>query len=212
MKSFLADDFLRGEGVEEVKKALESDGVIAFPCGSFYRLAVNFLSEKAVIQLLQIKRRIRNAPSLVFIPDSSLLPSLVEGVNDSVKKITSHFWPGPLTLLCKPNPDLPKKIVKNLQNKGKISVRIPSDPVAQKILAAFGGPLLISSANITKKSGEYSERQVKKNFARWIQVFISAGDIKPSGRSTVVDVTVDPPKIHREGVIPADEILKLLEQ
>lgn len=193
---------------QDIADVLANDGIVCFPSGGSYRLATRLLSEKAVIQFMQVKRRTRKAPVLVFIPNRQALQNLVATVPSSAELLMQEFWPGPLTLKLSLDDSLPRKLVKNLDKSGIVGVRVPSGEIAQQILQAFGEPLLISSANIANKKGAHSEASIRKNFGRWIDIFVSAGDLSPQGCSTVVDATVNPIAVKRPGVIEEHQLAK----
>jgi L-threonylcarbamoyladenylate synthase len=197
---------------EEIADILRKDGTVCFPTPSTYRIATPFLSEKAVISFLQMKRRTRKAPSLVMIPDTRQLKKLVSAVPQEAQHLIERFWPGDLTLIFEMGEDVPKKIRKNLQNNGRIGVRIPEDRVTKQIVQAFGSPLLVSSANLADKHGATSEAQVRKNFGRWVDILISAGDLPGNQVSTVVDATCQPLQIMRPGAIGEQQILAAWQQ
>ena len=194
---------------QEIAEKLSEDGIVCFPSGSSYRLATRMMSEKAVIHFLQIKKRTRKAPVLIFVPDQKHLLDIVSEVPQGARRLMEVFWPGPLTLQFHLNEELPRKVYKNLSGYGKVGVRIPKEPIANKIVQTFGEPLLISSANIANKKGAHSEAQIRKNFGRWIDVLISQGDLRSEGSSTVMDVTSNPPKIKRKGLIDDKQALSV---
>ena len=197
--------------MEDIAQTLRNDGTVCFPTSTTYRLATNILSPKAVIRFLQVKRRTGKAPLLVFVPSYDSLHEVVQDVPSELQPLMDEFWPGALTLLFDLSKELPKKVLKNLKGTGKVGVRIPEDPLVQKILEAFGGPLLISSANKPKKSGAYSEASIKKHFANWVDVMISAGDLSGSQGSTIVDGTTSPPRVIREGSVSSEDIAAFID-
>ena len=192
---------------EEIGTLLQDEGILCFPSQRSYRLAAPLFSEKAVIQLLQIKRRTKQAPALVFLPHAKSLESVAETIPPGTRSLLQDFWPGPLTIVIAVNSQLPKKIQKNLCPDNKLAVRVPEEEIAQSILRAFPHPLLISSANLSRKVGENSEAQVKKNFGNLASLLISSGDLPTRQPSTVVDVTSDPPRLLRPGAVDFELVL-----
>lgn len=193
---------------EQIAQVLAQDGIVCFPSGGAYRLATRILSEDAVIKFLQIKRRTQKAPVLIFLPHPKELHRLAEEIPPEARILMDTFWPGPLTLQLPIHPHLPQKIVRNLNQAKRVGFRIPEDPIAFQILQHFQEPLLISSANLATKKGSHSEASVRKNFGRWIDILISAGDLAPQGNSTVVDATTHPPQVTRQGKITEQQILQ----
>ncbi|MEM1010015.1 MAG: Sua5/YciO/YrdC/YwlC family protein, partial [Myxococcota bacterium] len=108
-------------------------------------------------------------------------------------------------------PDLPKKLRKNLSHKNKVGIRVPHDPTLQRVLQTYNAPLLVSSANLTKKKGAHSEAQVRKNFGRFLDVLISAGDLPGERNSTVIDVASQAPALIREGSLCFRKLQSMLQ-
>ena len=197
--------------LEEVKESLENGRIVCFPSSSGYKLAADLTSPDAVINMQQAKRRVKNAPSLVLVPDETWVSRVAGEVPDCAKTLMRAFWPGPLTLLLTAGGFLPPKVVKPLTKaKGWLGIRMPSDDVAQKLLQSFCRPLLVSSANLSKKHGENSVSQVRKNFGRTVDIMIDAGDLSSSSASTLVDVTQPEPSVIRAGVISAEAVQRAL--
>lgn len=191
----------------EVAEVLTDDGIVVFPGESSYRLGVNVLSAKAVSKLQQGKRRVQNKPALVFIHDKKGLEGLVGEIPDVAQQLMATFWPGPLTIRFDPGKALPSKVRKALTKAtGRIGVRIPMAQVCADVVRSFGAPMLVSSANRSKKSGAQSLAQVRKNFGNVADLLIDAGDLPQGHPSTVVDVSPDGWKMIREGALTADEI------
>lgn len=193
--------------VKEIAAVLEEGGLACLPCGGSYRILADLMDEDAVTRLLQAKRRTGRAPSLVFVSDEAMLARVAADVPPMVHELAAQFWPGPLTVLLEPAPDLPRKVVKQLATReGRMGVRIPKDALVRAVVAALGRPLLVSSANRERKQGAGSPAQVRKNFVHHVDLFVDAGDLAPSEGSTVVSVSGERPVVVRPGVIAADAI------
>lgn len=191
----------------ESTKILQQSGLVCFPCHGKYRLAASLNDVDAVTHLFQSKRRVGKAPALVFVANNKMLWSVVADVPPVAKRLIDAFWPGSLTILFDPNPDLPAKVVKQLvRGNGQIGVRIPDDPVARALVESFGGPVLISSANKEKKAGDGSPAQVRKNFVHRVDLFMEAGDLHAEAPSTVVAVDGNDVHITRPGSITEEQI------
>ena len=121
------------------------------------------------------------------------------------------LWPGPVTLLFPANSNLPPKVRKALTKaKGWLGVRLPADDVSRGVVQAFGKPILVSSANLSRKHGERSVAQVRKNFGRTVNLMIDAGDLGEGPKSTLVDLTKDTPSVIRVGVVSEETIQQIL--
>lgn len=196
----------------ETAKILEAGRLVCFPTPSGYKLGADFGSPDAVTAMLQAKRRVKNAPALVFLPHVDWVDSVVSAKSDKAVALMKALWPGHVTLLFPANEELPSKVRKPLTKaKGWLGVRIPSDEVSTGVLGAFGKPILVSSANLASKHGAHSVAQVRKNFGRTIDLLIDAGDLKSDApRSTLVDLTGDMPEIIRAGAVTEEDIRRAL--
>jgi len=195
----------------ELADVLHDGGLVCFPTGRQYGVAASLMSEDAVIRLVQTKRRAKRAPSLVFIPNRDALPQVVSEVSPAAQSLIDAFWPGPLTILFRPSEDLPRKVAKTVaaKKKDKMGVRITHEAIAGQLVQEFGGPILVSSANISHKAGASSMAQVRKNFGRNVDVMIDAGDVPMAEPSTVVDPD-DGRGVVRDGAVPTERVLELL--
>jgi L-threonylcarbamoyladenylate synthase len=197
---------------QEIGTALLEGGLVCLPCGPSYRVVADLMSEEAVQKLLQSKRRTQKAPGLVFVGDVSMLCQVTEEVCPLRKLLMQKYWPGPLTILFTPHPDLPKKVIKPLlKSNGKLGVRIPDYPLVQRLVHAIGRPILVSSANPERKHGANSAAQVRKNFNGRVDVFIDAGDLQPAPASTVIDVVDGQLSLTREGALAFADITRFLQ-
>lgn len=191
----------------DIKESLENGGIVCFPSPSGYKLAADLTSPQAVMNMQQAKRRVKNAPSLVLVPDETWVPKVAGPIPDAARTLMRAFWPGPLTLLLTAGEDLHPKVIKPLTKaKGWLGIRMPDDEISQKLLEIFQRPLLVSSANLAKKHGENSAAQVRKNFGRSVDIMIDAGDLDAGRPSTLVDMTQPEPEVVRAGVISAEAV------
>lgn len=196
---------------KQVGEALANGNLVCIPTPSGYKLLADLGSPSAVTAMIHAKRRVKNAPSLVLIPDRSWADKVASFISQDAHKLMDSFWPGPVTLLFKAGDNLHPKVRKPLTKaKGWLGVRVPEDDVSSRVIAAFGEPVLVSSANLARKKGAHSIAQVKKNFGNTVNLLIDAGDLLPGEKSTLVDVSKDTVSVVRSGAIATDSILQVL--
>ena len=196
---------------KKIADTIGGDGLVAFPGKNGYRLGANALSHKAVSRLQQAKRRATNRPALVFIKQKEDLHYLVDHVSELAGKIMDCLWPGPVTIRLKPSTELPSKVRKALTKAtGLIGVRIPVAEVSSQIVQTLGTPMLVSSANRSRKHGAQSVAQVRKNFGTALDILVDGGDISPGKPSTIVDATDSTWSLVREGEVSTEEIARLV--
>jgi L-threonylcarbamoyladenylate synthase len=187
---------------------IRTGGVIIFPAQYLYGLGADALNTEAVDRIYEIKRRSYSKPILVLIERKTDLSGLVQHVPSSAESIMNAFWPGGVTIVFKAKDALPANLT---AGTGKVGVRMPQHPVASALSKAVGGPLTATSANITGDSGCSTVSDIAPGIADQVDLILDAGPLKGGLGSTVVDVTVDPPKILREGAIRAKDIFMALK-
>lgn len=208
MQTFsVKDDNPTSDMLREAAAVLEAGGLVGFPCGSNYRIAVDVNNADAVLKLFQSKRRTGKAATLVFVSDAEMLSTITGDLDPVSQRLIKEIWPGNMTILVEPQLPLPRRVLKLLsKSRKKIGVRVPAGETAQGIVRAFGGPLLISSANLEKKKGAYSLAQVRKNFLHTLDVFFDAGDLTSTPPSTVVEVCDGEISVIRSGGVSENEL------
>jgi L-threonylcarbamoyladenylate synthase len=194
--------------VDEVAKVLADGGLACFPMRGSYRLAADARSEDAVNRLMQSKRRAKNHPSLVLVASFALASGVVAGTAwRNTRRLADRLWPGPLTMVLPASDQLPARVRKVLTKAtGLLGVQVPDDALARTIVHRFGGPLLLSSANLEQKPGSSSAAVVQQRFGRAVDIWIDAGDIKPGLPSTIVEVTESSWTIVREGAVSLADV------
>jgi L-threonylcarbamoyladenylate synthase len=118
------------------------------------------------------------------------------------------LWPGSLTLVFQAADVLPSNLT---GNTGKIGIRLASHAVAHNLVSAVGKPITGTSANISGQGGCITVAGLDQHIRDQVDLVIDAGKLPGGEGSTVVDVTVNPPKIIREGAIRAAKIHAVLE-
>ncbi|MBN1831313.1 MAG: threonylcarbamoyl-AMP synthase [Deltaproteobacteria bacterium] len=182
---------------------IRSGGVVAFPTESFYGLGVSAWDEKAIQRLFTIKKREENQPILLLIPSTSLLNQYVIRIPDIATQMMEKFWPGGLTLIFEANPDLPRLLT---SGTGKIGLRLSSHPVATALTRAVGAPITGTSANIAGQAECSSAEAVRHSLGGSVDFVLDGGETGGKKGSTVMDITVDPPMILREGMVTREQL------
>ena len=198
----------RDDHIVATSQIIKNGGVIVFPTQYLYGLGADALNAKAVDRVFEIKQRSYHKPLLVLIPHRKDLTKLVRHVSSAAVHIMNCFWPGAVTLIFKAKDTLPANLT---ADTGKVGIRMPQHPVALALSKAVGCPLTATSANIAGDSGCSRVSDIDPRILDKVDLILDAGPLKGGIGSTVVDVTVDPPKILREGAIPATDIFIALE-
>jgi L-threonylcarbamoyladenylate synthase len=192
------------EGIQKGKDTILSGGLVAFPTESFYGLAVNSLDEKAIKRLFQAKKRKSDQPILLLIPSIESLDQYVRNIPEVAHKLIERYWPGGLTLIFKAAPNVSPLLT---AGTGKIGVRLSSHPVAAALVRSVGIPVTGTSANISGQPPCSMSNQVLESLGQSVDLILDGGSTEGKAGSTLLDVTVDPPLILRQGMIEISERL-----
>ncbi len=161
--------------------------IVAFPTETVYGIGVPASRTDAIERLYQIKGRDRAKPFSYHVGDWDQLSSLNIVRNSAFRYLTKKFWPGPVTL-----------IVESV-NGEKVGVRFPKSIPACTLISATGEPFFGTSANRSGEPSPKTAEEAMKALGSDIDFVIDAGPCHLGQDSTVVDVSVNPPQIIREG-------------
>jgi L-threonylcarbamoyladenylate synthase len=183
--------------VAEAANALARGGVVAFPTETFYGLGVAALDTAAVRRLFALKGRPESRPILVLVDDPARVDALAE-VPEAARALMARHWPGALTLVLPARTIVPVELT---AGTGTIGVRQPAHTVARALVAALDAPVTAPSANPTGDAPPTTAEEVLRAFEDRIDVVLDAGPTPGGLASTVLDVTVDPPRVLRQGAV-----------
>jgi L-threonylcarbamoyladenylate synthase len=192
------------EIIAEAAAVIKQGGVIAFPTRCLYGLGVDAFNPEAVERVISIKQRSEQNPILVLIDSEKQMESLVTQIPPAADTIMEAFWPGRVTLVFEARKSLPDQLT---AQTGKIGVRLPGHPAAFSLVKHVKGPLTGTSANLSGRAGCHRAQDLEPQIAGQLDLILDAGTLMGGVGSTVVDVTVDPPRILREGQVAANDIL-----
>jgi L-threonylcarbamoyladenylate synthase len=187
-----------GAFLEEAQRVLRGGGVMAVPTDTFYALAVQPFNEAALARLFVLKERPPEKPLLVLIPDPEMLNQVVRSVPAAASQLMALFWPGPLTLILPARPECPTGLT---AGTGTIGVRQPRQPLVSRMMRFLGFPVTGTSANRTGQSPLTEASEVAREFGETVDLILDAGPCPGGLPSTIVDLTVNPPRLVRPGAI-----------
>jgi len=193
-------------GIKKAKEAILSGGLVAFPTESFYGLGVNSLDEEAVKRLYRTKKRNSDQPILLLVPSLEAVEQYVLVIPETAIKLINAFWPGGLTLIFEASP-----LISNLltAGTGKIGLRLSSHPIAGALVKAVGVPITGTSANISSHPPCSRAEEVLQSFGQSLDLILDGGPTQGQIGSTLLDITVNPPQILRQGMIRQSDIASL---
>ena len=186
--------------------ALLKRGVpVAFPTETVYGLGAPVFHPETVLKIFQMKGRPSDNPLICHIASLDQLGLLARDIPEAAFKLASHFWPGPLTLILKKQPEVPSCVT---AGHTTVAIRMPSHPIALEFIRQLGQPLVAPSAN---KSGKPSSTKAEHVLEDFEEGGVIDGGPAPGGlESTVLYLADSTPRILRPGLIRAEALAEVL--
>ena len=169
-------------------------GVIVYPTDTVYGLAADIFNKDAISKIFKIKK-ISKQKRLSFIcPDLKDISRWAH-IPNNVYRIMRRVLPGKYTFILPASKEVPKLI---LQKRKTVGIRVPDSEVARDITLELGRPLL--STSVPKAADEFhtDPDEIAERYKYEIDLLLDAG-VLTDIPSTVVDFSVNPPEIIREG-------------
>lgn len=188
---------------EKAAKFLNAAEVVAFPTETVYGLGAAICHPEAVSKIFKAKGRPSDNPLIVHIHDLEQLPLVVREISSDARKLIERFFPGPLTLIFKKNPDIPDIVTAGLDTVG---VRCPSDALAREFLRLACCPVAAPSANISGLPSSTSWEAVFTDLAGKISCILKGNPSDIGLESTIVDCSSRKPLLLRTGAITLEQL------
>lgn len=190
-------------GLVRAVELLRNAGTVAFPTETVYGLGADARSDRAVAGIFAAKDRPRFNPLIVHVANLNQMQQLVEILPAAAPFLA--LLPGPLTLV------LPRRAsaqVSALVTAGleTLAVRIPAHPLAQRLLAAFGGPLAAPSANPSGKVSATTAQHVMAGLRGRIGAVLDGGACAVGLESTIIGFDQQGWLLLRPGGVPVETL------
>ncbi len=155
---------------------LKNGGVIAYPTEAVFGLGCDPFNENAVHQLLSLKHRSVEKGLILIAHDWLQIADLCAPVVETAFQRARSTWPGPVTWVFPASDKAPAWIC---GNHSSIALRITQHPLANALCAAFGGPLVSTSANIEGESPAKDIATVERYFGSDLSLILDGplGDL-----------------------------------
>ena len=195
------------ESIAQAADILRRGGLLAIPTETVYGLGADGLDETAVLHIFEAKGRPQDNPLILHIPDASWLTRYCEDVPDAAYKLAERFWPGPLTMILKKKPCVPLRTTGGLETVG---MRCPDHAVTRAIIEKAGVPVAAPSANTSGRPSCTTAEHVREDMWGKIDGIVDGGDCAVGVESTIIDLTVQPPRLLRPGGLPLEALEQVL--
>jgi L-threonylcarbamoyladenylate synthase len=193
--------------VDRAAALIKTGGVIVYPTETLYGLGADAGNREALRRVYDIKGREGGKPLLIIVDSFDRLEPLVKGVTAQARLLIKKFWPGPLTLVFSASANVPDELT---AGAGTIGARVPSHEFCRALVRAVGRPITSTSANRAGERTPDNIPAIKDALPEGIDLYVDAGVLPSAAPSTVVDVSISPPRLLREGAVPWAQIEHIL--
>ena len=198
---------------QDIARAVEvvkNGGVVVYPTETAYGLGVDATNQVALEKLYALKAMPLSKPTHIAVLNIDEAEEYAY-VDDRARALAKAFLPGPLTLVLPTKSTLPSILEDS--GRGERSIRIPSHPVALKLLELAGVPITATSANLHSKPTTYSIEEVKQSIGNDfvnIGYVLDAGELPRTQPSTLVSLMSNKPSVLRQGPISLEQIMEVV--
>ena len=193
--------------VRDAAAILRRGGLLGIPTETVYGLGADALNEDAVSRIFLAKGRPQDNPLIIHVPDASWLERYCRDVPPAAYQLAERFWPGPLTMI------LPRRDIVPLQTTGgleTVGVRCPNHPVTLAIIEAAGVPIAAPSGNTSGRPSPTTAPHMIEDMDGRIDGIVDGGPCTVGVESTIIDLTVTPPRLLRPGGLPLESLRQVL--
>lgn len=182
--------------MEDIQSQLHKGGIIIFPTDTAFGIGCRIDRPTAVDRLFTIRKRPVSQAMPVLVSSMEMALSYLESPSDIVRRFMKQYWPGGLTVIARCKKNL---VYSPIRGGGDtVGLRMPDHPAILKIIEEAGVPILGPSANFHGDPTPYSIGDLNPELVKLVDMVVP-GQCKTKQASTVIDCSVTPYKIIRQG-------------
>ncbi|HID56987.1 TPA: threonylcarbamoyl-AMP synthase [Candidatus Poribacteria bacterium] len=194
--------------VSQAVETLKSGGIVIFPTDTVYGVGADSYNPKAISRLYEVKGRERSKPIPLLVSSVGQVEEIADSIPEGFYRLVDRFWPGGLTVVL----SVKRGRMPDLLNQGgeTLGFRMPDHDLTLEMAECLGRPIAATSANPSGEEAVRSFEEFKVEFLERVDLAIDGGECIGGTPSTVIDLTSSPPRLIREGSIPAAQIAECL--
>lgn len=194
---------LQPRDTAEAAEILRRGGLLGIPTETVYGLGANGLNPDAVGRIFAAKGRPQDNPLILHIPSADWLERYCVDIPDTAYALAERFWPGPLTMVLRRKRVVPDVVTAGLDTVG---MRCPAHPVCRAILTAADVPVAAPSGNTSGRPSPTTAAGMLEDMDGKIDGIVDGGPCAVGVESTIVDLTVMPPRLLRPGGVTLEQL------
>jgi len=193
--------------IQQAAQYLKEGSLVAFPTETVYGLGAAIFNSNAVASIFRAKGRPSDNPLIVHVDSLLQVEQICREIPTIFYQLAMTFFPGPLTVILKRHEAVPSIVSAGMPT---IALRMPSHPIALKLISLVGEPIAAPSANLSGKPSATQASHVLEDFEGKIAAVIDGGKTEIGLESTVVSLLGEVPILLRPGIITQEQIERVL--
>ncbi len=193
--------------VSAAAQVIVGGGLLGIPTETVYGLGANGMDPEAVEAIFTAKGRPQDNPLILHVPSADWLERYCEEIPPSAYELAERFWPGPLTMILRRKESIPDCVTAGLDTVG---MRCPDCRVTREVIAAAGVPVAAPSGNLSGKPSPTTAEAMLEDMDGRIDAILDGGPCSVGVESTIIDLTVCPPRLLRPGGVTLEELEDVL--
>lgn len=191
--------------IRNAVEALYSGGIIIYPTDTAFGIGCAVDNEEAIKRLFAIRRRPTHQAAPVLVDTVKMARDFTTEISqDVIDKLIEPYWPGALTIVLNAQVEKVPELVRG--GSQTIGLRIPNHQVARAIIKEFGKPILGPSANFHGEKTPFSFSDLDPQLLKLVDYAVE-GECSVKQASTVIDCSVEPWRIIRQGAVDIPDLL-----
>jgi L-threonylcarbamoyladenylate synthase len=184
----------------EAIEVFNKGGIVIFPTDTAIGIGCRIDDSKSIKRLFEIRKRPENKSLLVLVSSIEMAQKYLLPISQDVKeKLIKSYWPGPLTIVLKCNPEKVPFPVRDERNT--LGVRFPDNKLLAGLIAGVGVPIVAPSANFTGEETPFKIEDLNPKLVKQVDYVLNEDIGLKKDVSTIIDCTVEPWKIIRKGAV-----------
>jgi len=200
---------LIGEDVRHAASILQRGGIVALPTETVYGLGALARDHVAVARVFEAKGRPTDHPLIIHVADVDAAREWSSEWPATAEALSRAFWPGPLTIIVRRADFVPDQVT---GGQNTVALRVPDHPMTLRLLKIIGDGVAAPSANRFGHVSPTSAQHVVDDLGDRVDYVLDGGPCHVGLESTIVDCTVDPPRVLRPGGVTSERIHTIVDQ
>ncbi len=195
------------EALELAVQAIQRGALLVLPTDTVYGIGAA-LDAGAIARIFVAKQRPPERAVPVLLSDQDAVTTVAAAFPETAQRLADAFWPGPLTMALPKREGLPA----NLTNLPTVGVRVPDHDRVRAVIAAAGGALAVTSANLSDHPAACTIMEAITYFKDTVALYLESGRCPGGVPSTVIAFDDEGGvRVLREGPIRAAAIRAALD-